>query len=212
MGCDIHVLTEAYNERIGWYNTDDWRINPYFGQDKYEEKYEINPVYTDRNYELFTVLADVRNYHHNIKCICQPKGLPDDMSEETKDYTDKWESNGHSHSWFTIKELYEYWLEMPKTVKRTGILVGDVLKKFDEDGEKPSEWCQGYWGNEKSEQRTWEVEYNPLDEFIKKAIKRFCEIFWVFGVKKEEYKTDEKIKKAIEQYGEKFRVLFFFDN
>lgn len=37
-------------------------------------------------------------------------------------------------------------------------------------------------------------------------------IFWGFWVKKEDYKTDDRIKQAIEKNGDNFRVIFFFDN
>ena len=213
MGCDIHVLTEKYiDKKKLWYNADNWRINPYFGEDKYETKYNLQEVYFERNYELFTLLADVRNYHNNIKCICEPKGVPEDISEESLEEINRWDCDGHSHSYFTLKELYDFWIKMPDKVKRTGILIGETLEKFDNEGKNPEEWCQGYYGDEKYAQRTWETEYNPLTNFITKLIERFCDIYWVFWVKKEEYKTDEKLKEAIEKYGDKFRVIFFFDN
>ena len=213
MGCDIHVLTEKYNKNKGWINVDDWRINPYYGDNEYEtEKYEIKTCYDNRNYELFTVLANVRNYYNNIVCIKEPKGIPNDISEESNNYIENWGEDGHSHSWYTLKELYDYWVNMNGKTKRTGILVGSVLDNFDKKGEEPTLWSQGYWGNEKSARRTWEVEYNPLTEFITVLIERFCDEFWIFHIKKEEYKTDERLKKSIEENGDNYRVIFFFDN
>jgi len=111
MGCDIHLFTErkrAINSQEKWTNVDNWKINPYYdGEDKQEKEYELNSAYRYRNYNLFSILADVRNYREN-KPISEPKGLPNDVSEIVKIENDIWESDGHSHSYFTMKELYDY--------------------------------------------------------------------------------------------------------
>ncbi len=61
-----------------------------------------------RNYTLFGILADVRNYSNNVKPIDLPRGLPNDVSFEVKRQSDQEGLDGHSHSWFTLRELLAY--------------------------------------------------------------------------------------------------------
>lgn len=215
MGCDIHTLLERkfdYKDR-GWANVDYWKYNAYYDENsEYEDKFELEDFYDNRNYELFAILADVRNYN-DVKCIQEPKGTPIDCDKVTKDYIDKWGADGHSHSYFTLKELYNYWLKtVNKKTKRKGILIGDILDKFDNEGIEPTEWCQACSTTLKHAWREWETEYNPLDNFMNNLIDRFCKEFWIFYIKQEEYKTSEKLKNEIEEKGDDFRVIFFFDN
>ena len=222
MGCDIHILTERkYEDK--WFNCDNWKYNYYFGKDEYEKQFDLKPVYTHRNYELFSVLANVRNGASmwetmagigdkavSLPYISEPKGIPEDCCIHTKEYIDIWDCDGHSHSYFTIKELYNYWINMSLKTKRSGVLVGQVLEDFDEKGIIPREWCKGYLGSEKSGYRQWEVEYNPLDNFMKAIIKHFCDVMWIQS-NTDDLKSDY-IKEKIEQIGDDFRVVFFFDN
>jgi hypothetical protein len=108
MGCDIHIYTEAkyiVNGVTKWHNIDNWRLNRYYGTDDNESEYNISPVYWGRNYELFAVLANVRGYYSDD---VYTKGLPDDVSDVVKNESDRLGVDGHSHSWYTLKELYEY--------------------------------------------------------------------------------------------------------
>jgi len=114
MGCDIHLFTErkrTINNQEKWANVDNWKINPYYdGIEKQEREYELCSAYRHRNYNLFSILADVRNYREN-KPISEPKGIPNDVSEIVQIEKDIWEGDGHSHSYFTMKELYDYYEE-----------------------------------------------------------------------------------------------------
>ena len=84
-----------------------WRYNPYYqeGNDEGERMLNIESLYSGRNYELFGILAGVRD--HNNDSIDDPRGLPEDVSEVTKKESDRWDGDGHSHSWLTLKELRE---------------------------------------------------------------------------------------------------------
>lgn len=208
MGCDIHVLLEKQDSKNNWRNVDYWQYNYY----EDEPKFDLIEFYWHRNYELFTVLANVRNYDDIVNYISEPKGIPDNCSKETQDYIDRWGCDGHSHSYYTLKELYDYWIKMSLKIKRRGILIGDVLEKFDKEGIEPDEWCRGTTTMQKHAWREWEAEYNCLDEFMNAFIDRFCKEFWIMNIKKEEYKTSEKFKEFVDKYGDKFRVVFFFDN
>lgn len=53
------------------------------------------------------MLAGVRN-QFELDPISQPKGLPYDVSQELKEESDHLGTDGHSHSYVTLKELMSY--------------------------------------------------------------------------------------------------------
>ena len=78
MGCDIHLFTErnrTISDKKKWVSIDHLKLNPYYGEDDSESKYDVVEVYGGRDYNLFSVLADVRNSHDN-KFIAEPKEGP----------------------------------------------------------------------------------------------------------------------------------------
>ena len=92
MGCDIHSIIE---QKIK--GSDMWVI--------------AAEIYIPRDYQLFTVLANVRNeykYTKKLKVIADPKGLPDEFSYRFEKMLAEWEGDGHSHSWLTFRELEKY--------------------------------------------------------------------------------------------------------
>jgi hypothetical protein len=61
--------------------------------------------YHDRNYRVFSVLADVRNYHDRcIVPISEPRGLPEDVTPESLDRM----SHEHSATWLDLVEVMAY--------------------------------------------------------------------------------------------------------
>lgn len=114
MGCDIHVRTEVRRYRDEartdgiWISADTFKVNPdhfLYGND---ERYEVEEIYTGRDYNLFSILADVRNYYagtRRVVPISKPKGFPDDASDETKSSYEHWRCDAHSASWYTLQEL-----------------------------------------------------------------------------------------------------------
>ncbi len=117
MGCDIHFYVERKVDNV-WCSADRWEPNPDADEEgqpsltiTYSERF-----YSDRNYDLFSILADVRNGSGFAGCdtgdgfvpIDEPRGLPADVSEEVLADSISWNGDGHSHSWFTVAELFEY--------------------------------------------------------------------------------------------------------
>lgn len=94
MGCDIHLHTEIKIEGV-WYHYTHPSIN--------------------RNYGLFSFMANVRNLHpeneNYIVPLCMPKGLPDNLSLVTKLDYERYGCDAHDMSWFNAKEinLLETW-------------------------------------------------------------------------------------------------------
>lgn len=113
MGCDIHCYAEVKTnnkwKKVGsifknpwyiWYKDNNKEVP------KNEKEFTDSP-YDGRNYNLFSILAGVRN-DYNILPISNPKGLPNDISNEVRGKYSVWEDDGHSASWLTTKELKEY--------------------------------------------------------------------------------------------------------
>lgn len=189
MGCDIHLFTErkrSINNEQKWVNIDNWKVNPYYKENNEdgERKYNVNSAYRHRNYALFSILADVRNSSGN-EPIAEPKGLPEDVSDVVKAESEYWGVDGHSHSFFTMKELYDYY-EQNNIVKFSGLV--------DEAGKMPNWWCKGstqtnlVW-------KEWQQENYVLKSFIEALENHF---------KSEYYRKEEE--------SEKFRIVFWFDN
>jgi hypothetical protein len=148
MGADIHMHTEV--KRNG----------------KWE--YHGEGPYTDRNYDLFAILADVRNGRGFAGCktgegfipLADPKGLPDDVSDEVKVEAEQMGGDGHSHSYFTLEELQDpqpecgyvghgrgrgaYW---KLTTKKMGWMQESEYLAWVESGRKPpTSYCGGAYG------------------------------------------------------------------
>lgn len=67
----------------------------------------IDEPYGDRNYELFSKLADVRSYGDSDS-IDDPRGIPEDPSLFYEIKTNQWDSDAHSHSYFYLSELLKH--------------------------------------------------------------------------------------------------------
>lgn len=201
MGCDIHLFTEikkSINSEDKWVNVDNWRYNPYYkeGSDDGEEMLHVESLYSGRNYELFGILAGVRDLSNDA--IDDPRGLPEDVSSVTKKASDRWDGDGHSHSWLTLRELKEYQGLHP-VVKRSGFISPEAAELLDAGEETPDIWCQATsvttWVK-----REWEEGYDTLKPIVDAMDKRVRDEFWVWNGE-ERPELDEKI-----------RIVFWFDN
>jgi hypothetical protein len=193
MGCDIHLYTErkqSINSVEKWVNIDNWKLNPYFSIDE-EDKYKLSPAFRIRDYRLFAILADVRNDCENIP-ISEPKGIPEDASEVVKSEIAVWDGDGHSHSFFTMKELYDYY-ENNKIIKFKGLTDAENAVKID-NGEMPEWWCMAST-NKSYIYKEWTFENYTMKNLIERLETHF----------KSEYYDKERDS-------EKFRIVFFFDN
>lgn len=186
------------NSQDKWVNVDNWRYNPYYeeGNDDGEPMLRIESLYSGRNYELFGILAGVRDRNNDM--IDDPRGLPEDVSSVTKKESDRWDSDGHSHSWLTLKELKEYQGLHP-LVKRSGFISPEAAELLDAGEETPDTWC-GFTSLKDWVKREWEEGYDTLKPIIDEMDKRVRDEFWVWG-DEERPELDEKI-----------RIVFWFDN
>ncbi len=127
MGCDIHFFTERWTNQKEYFGPKDIQLErdrkleviigdqsesefAWVTADTWEKSgndyWVSSEFYEDRNYFLFAILADVRN-GYDIEPLSQPKGIPEDSCYPIKYIVDQWSGDGHSHSYFTLKELLE---------------------------------------------------------------------------------------------------------
>lgn len=125
MGCDIHLYVERKVDGK-WVSADMWKPDPDTDEEEGGPRMIVERAdrfYKGRNYDLFGMLANVRNGRGFAGCvtgtgfepISMPKGLPEDVSPEVKAESDCWNGDGHSHSWLTLAELKAYDWEGKKT-------------------------------------------------------------------------------------------------
>ncbi len=156
MGCDIHMYYEIrYGDAWKYF---DWR-SPYVigtytdGETKYDYiKMADDPLSSHRNYNLFAVLADVRNGSGFAGCytgeefrpICAPRGLPSDVSLPVKKASGEYGDDGHSHSWFTLTEVIDYDYQQERT--GSGVVGPNEFAVFEKKG-KPESWSGDVMGD-----------------------------------------------------------------
>ena len=207
MGCDIHIYCEEKRHVNGidqWVNVDNYRVNPYYKTNdedtEYKDQFQHTDIYGGRNYRLFAALADVRqNDYVKTPVIAQPRGLPEDASPQTKAGAERWDGDGHSHTYLTMKELVEY-NEKHKVTKISGIISLDDSHLLDQ-GVLPTSWCQGSSDMRNKIRRNWEdPEGSPIKGLMDVLLPHYKDIRNIY------HEEDFKLNL------EKFRIVFWFDN
>lgn len=145
MGCDIHFYVER-REAEKWVSCDAWETEDGDKSVPYGKSF-----YDGRNYDLFAILADVRNGRgfagsdtgDGFIPIAAPRGIPDDASNEYRGAAEAYGCDGHSHSWFTVAELQAYnWTQV--SAKR-GIVNLKELARW-KMRKAPESWSSGITG------------------------------------------------------------------
>lgn len=186
MGCDIHLQVEVRNGD-GWkrvphptrpcdddYCTDgkynDLTLNKKMvGEDHYLCRgtgFYTGPFFRDRNYDVFAILADVRNGYgfagsdtgDGFVPIDTPRGFPSDLSPEIAaqvhrdaedDEDDDWHDpqhfwmGDHSFSWLLVSELLAY--DWSRATKHRGWVDPWQFEVWRRDG-KPQMYSGGVSG------------------------------------------------------------------
>ena len=146
MGCDIHFYVETLGDDGLWKSSDLWVQDDDFPHVDYKNRF-----YDDRNYDLFAILANVRNgigfagikTGSGFNYIEEPRGLPDDVSPEVRAASEAWDCDGHSHSWFTVAELRAF--DWNQKTQHEGFVDIDGFKHYLQTG-KPNSWCGDVFG------------------------------------------------------------------
>jgi hypothetical protein len=153
MGCDIHLYVERRTNGK-WESADKWTPDKYsdepYGRKPMVVDYD-DSFYNGRNYNLFAILADVRNGvgFAGVKTgagfvpISDPRGLPTDVTSRIKEISDEWGCDGHSHSHVTLAELLEY--DWTQNTIISGWVDAFTFWKWTQykrrQGEAPESWC-----------------------------------------------------------------------
>ncbi|KAH0792421.1 hypothetical protein GPJ56_003598 [Histomonas meleagridis] len=217
MGTDIHVHVEYKEKKVTnhgsnnqpIYENGEWKCGDDFREPYSFSTHEIKTIElvpdelsVGRSYEMFAVLADVRNDFENA-VMCPPRGLPDDVTKEVQLECERWGNSCHSHSYFTLKELIDYQKIAPPT-KVAGMLSPKDLVAFDEKGIIPNSWCM--WTNIPGhELREWETEC-PLGYLIQQ-LKKKADALGVIPI----WQWEEDPEGAYRNT-ENIRIVFWFDN
>lgn len=204
MGADIHMRVEFRREETGaWTDGDHYRRNPWYEEDRREKKFEVIGLLEDRNYFLFALLADVRNHNNMIEPICHPKGVPADCCESVARDIIRWGCDGHSHSYFTLKELLDWHKSHEQVFEITGVVSPEAAEKLDTTGEVPITWCS--WTSQKGwVERSWKWKKDVLKPLIKRLSDRAKDLFYL----QEDYDFEEDKM----EIASNIRIVFWFDN
>jgi len=227
MGCDIHSYAEIF-----WGKTDpSWMCvgkfwpYEYHNEDNFPRRYvewEANETLTlhpwgGRNYNLFALLADVRNGYgfagvdtgDAVEPLSIPRGLPDNLSEYVAKENKEWNGDGHSHSYFTLKELLEFSGERIKTER--GWVRSEQYILFKKDG-KPKSYCGGVDG-----QHVEHIDAKEMDRRIdqnKLTEHEYTQVEWQTDLAPLLSKLTARMEmlSKFEEDTDKIRLIFWFDN
>jgi len=94
-------------------------------------------VLGNRDYTLFAVLADVRN--NSIQSLFANRGLPKDAANRTKKEIEEGDSDYHSHTYFTVKELLDTDWDAVGQRHGVAILFADQFQSWKETGKAPED-------------------------------------------------------------------------
>lgn len=132
-------------------------------EDEYDRSRHVEPGkvreswFHDRNYIVFSILADVRNgisanpfiddspaTGHYVIPIDDPRGFPEDLSDGGLKWLDI-HGGDHSDSWLSLPEVFRFdWANTP--VAYAGLVTPSEFRRFQLEG-KPNDWYSGAWGS-----------------------------------------------------------------
>ena len=102
MGCDIHLYAERQVDGE-WESLHPSDVGLPPTRWDYDGRW-----FSERDYVLFAVLANVRNYGDEVRPISRPRGLPEDVAFFAEAGAALAGSDGHSHSWLMLGEITGY--------------------------------------------------------------------------------------------------------
>lgn len=197
MGCDIHGNVQ----RKYAHGNQKWGI--------------AEPIEDNRNYSVFSVLANVRN-GGNITPIADPRGLPEDnVHFETKyfgnnslqaeaDYGD------HSQSYLYLSELLAY--DWNQVITDSGWVDRSEYEKMQAEGRsQPGSWCGGVAGTSvihaNAVENQWPEGWNYVYCEWTAKLSDYCATFvaWLNYIK-------HKYAWLLEQDPQAIRLVFGFDS
>lgn len=220
MGTDIHFYVEA-KAQDKWEHLEDPRGPMPDGYEEWSKWRKEIPdyLYDGRNYDLFAILADVRNGSgfagidtgDGFNPIAMPRGLPEDMSEGLREIADEY---CHSHTYLGLQEILDY--DWDQTTAHRGVVNWREYMEYKEKGKPPS-WCGDVSGG-----GVRNVSNQEMGRIISEGVEDmrliYTRVQWT-----ETYRdscsyflntTLPALQKLAEKYGgpENLRIVFWFDS
>lgn len=96
MGCDVHMYREVLVDGV-------WQCPDTLTPDEVGEPEYLEPFFSERNYQLFGVIADVRC--ESPSYVYPVRGVPSDVSTLVREEYERWSGDAHTPSWLNEHEL-----------------------------------------------------------------------------------------------------------
>jgi hypothetical protein len=203
MGCDIHCYGEIKKDGK-WEKVGTEFLSCYYDSEKpgVFDKY-TDELYEGRNYDLFGILAGVRN--SCLETIDFARGIPSDVSDEVKTHVDYWDTDGHSHSHLTVKEVLEY--DWDQSYVSDNSVYLDEYAGYTEY-ETSLDWVDFEYieASEAEKLLNGEIARDPNKEYVVMLTERIPYKELVGG------NFFDNINKLKELGGEEARIVFWFDS
>jgi hypothetical protein len=158
MGCDEHFYLEVRKDGR-WLAYSQKARSKYYDPEFDDPNEELElPQFEEftggRNYNAYALIADVRNGMSLLGGgrafipISGPKGVPNDASPEYLEMVNRWDGDGHSHTWLTLQELLDYpWYRHSEIRGVVGLREFARWSAYDRDNKRsPSNWAGGVSG------------------------------------------------------------------
>lgn len=179
-------------------------------------------LYDGRNYDLFAILADVRNGHgfagvitgEGFNPICSPRGLPKDVSYDVEMSIN--DECYHSLSYIYLKELLEY--NWDQVTTKQGMVSMNTYAEWKKEGGPPKSYSGGVSGP-----KVLIVSNERMDSFLsgvndkQDGISYYTQVSWTESYKEAagSFYTDsiEELEKISDSTtGMDVRIVFGFDS
>lgn len=150
MGCDIHIRCEVKRNNKWELNTKEIFPNPYYKLSLNDDFEWTENEFTDtpdgsRNYDWFSILADVRN-GNMFSVISEPRGIPNDASDDWKEEVERKRLDMHSHSYLTIEDFDNFnWNKLTMKFGIISLNEYDVIRKTTNP---PTSWSNYIAGDD----------------------------------------------------------------
>jgi hypothetical protein len=194
MGCDIHLYREKLVEGK-WAAADKWTLYDNGEHDRGTHVEYNDLAYSDRNYDLFGLLA--YGVRREFEFSFLPRGMPLVCCPQVEQHATEYGEDGHNHSYLYLHELRELqqWCKA-NTMPVSGMMAADQWAKLSESIASGSP--------------NWELIYPYCQGTTDRTYVRFeVEVPMDFNV-------GEGLAKIIDSFagidGENHRVVFWFDN
>ncbi len=237
MGCDIHLRVEKLSG-LKWQAAEKMVPNKYAGEEG-EPETILERFYSERNYNLFAILADVRNGRGFAGCdtgdgfnpIVEPRGIPEDASDSVREDSEGWGADGHSHSWLTLTEILAFdWTQTTTQRGWVSALEAEEWLRMRRWEPEPPGHCGGVSGGmvkhisiEEMEQRIVAIKaQHPNDykaalaQIEQDLMHHYAQAEWTIDYASScgdfWMKAIPKLLKLCEGHSASVRIVFWFDN